>query len=801
MRQRFIAIVIGLMLAFPLGVYAVSPTNSSHEQPVRGLSSLNGGVQGFLERRNSALATITIDNQSAGQIIENISAYYTVEPRIMLALLETTSGMITAQTLPVTATDQPFDTGTQGFVNQIDWAAREIRIGFGPYDAPIVLDFANGTRRTLDPTNEDAHALTVKRFLAFGRTQAAWEHLIARYPVVYDQLFRDEPIASPPSPPANSGFLSEPWLPGTNVIHSSYFDHTYPMVDSGGDNNDVMTNYLGRSGLSYNSHDGHDYYFPDKPYGTPIVAAAPGWAYARTTRGLGVLIQHTGEAAGYESVYWHLEAFAPSFKDIIDSAKPRWVERGELLGWSGATGFTDGAPHLHFEIRHNGKQVDPYGWYGSGSDPCANYVKCEPSVWLWNDSVSWSRPDAPAKPDTTPPQALLTLQPASDIHLLAQFDDTVLSGIGAVPSSENLSFEAGKWGKAVRVGVGDSLTYPASPTLNLEHGTVTLWLNVPETWITTHNGRHYMLAASSNPADPAEIYSNTLALRHEQRDGDPVWTFWTVDDAGVQHELSTPDTLQAGWHHFAISWDATTGTKTMFIDGVQTAQASGVALPNHVGERLEVGRWSIGGGSNLVFDELSSVDHVLSNSDVWALAKAESAQNASSSHTTNNDLLILTPALDNDGGIVKAQLGINGVFAAPMPYYRAYSWTLPAAEKTYTVSLRLSDRHGNTSTFSQTIMLDQAPQANVGLLNANDVSATLAISATDANMPLDMALSHYANPTIKMWEPLQAQRIWEWSPLSPHRVYVWVRDAHGNEQGPFVVGTDMWRVYLPRVER
>ncbi len=805
-QRRAICILIVLLLVgsavIPLAVQAARPQPPVSEQPLRGLSSLDGGVAGFLSRRNSALATLQIGDQTAAQIIENTASYYNIEDRILLALLETTSGLVSAATLPVTATERPFGAGPAGFAEQIDWAAREIRAGFGPYDVAPTLTFRDNTRQTLD-LSEQPHAVTVKRFLAQERTLAEWEQLVRRYPGVYTQLFADEPAVTPPTPTASRGFLSVPWVAGTRVIHSSYFDHAFPMVDSGGDGNDTMVNYLGRAGGSYNSHDGHDYYFPDQPFGTPILAAASGWAFARTTRGLGVLIQHTGVAAGYESVYWHLEDFAPAFADSIDSGTPLWVERGELLGWSGATGFTNGAPHLHFELRHNGNQVDPYGWYGPGPDPCAEYTKCEASVWLWDDSVPWSAPDAPARADTTPPTGLLTLNPPSDIRLLAQFDGTPLSTIGPSASSDGLGFDTGKWDQAVRVGSGASLTYPASPTLDLEQGTLALWVNVPAEWPASQTGRHYLVAASENPADPARIYSGTLALRHEQRDGAPVWNFWTVPiSTGLAHDLSVPDTLNPGWHHFAISWEATYGAKTLFIDGESVAAASAIQLPTDVGDDLQLGRWTTGGvASNVLLDDLVIYDHALEPGAAQALASSSTALQGSAERTSNRELTLLTPAFDNGGGVVQAQLGLNGSYAAPLPYYRGYRWTLPAAEGTYTVSVRLTDRVGNLTTVERSISVDQPPQAQIALRNLSPLTATLVLSATDVNQPLEVAISSQANPRTKSWEPLQAERTWYWLPMNPRRVYVWFRDANGNERGPFVAGPQLWRTYLPRIDR
>jgi murein DD-endopeptidase MepM/ murein hydrolase activator NlpD len=84
--------------------------------------------------------------------------------------------------------------------------------------------------------------------------------------------------------------------------------------------------------------------------GTPVSAAAGGTvthAGPAGTYGNLVTIKHEN---GFETRYAHL-----SEVDVKEGAK---VAPGELVGKVGTTGYSTG-PHLHFEVRHDGKVLDP----------------------------------------------------------------------------------------------------------------------------------------------------------------------------------------------------------------------------------------------------------------------------------------------------------------------------------------------------------------------------------------------------------------------------------------------------------
>lgn len=85
--------------------------------------------------------------------------------------------------------------------------------------------------------------------------------------------------------------------------------------------------------------------------GTPVHAAADGIIYLAEYEGRYgkmVVIDHGN---GMQTRYAHLSRF-----DVVPGQE---IRRGEVLGFSGATGRVT-APHLHFEVRLGGTAVNPY---------------------------------------------------------------------------------------------------------------------------------------------------------------------------------------------------------------------------------------------------------------------------------------------------------------------------------------------------------------------------------------------------------------------------------------------------------
>lgn len=110
--------------------------------------------------------------------------------------------------------------------------------------------------------------------------------------------------------------------------------------------------------------------------GLPVKASAEGYVGR-------IKVQHGGYGKalyiyhpnGYQTVYAHLDNYAPKIQELVKStqykkesyeielfpsASELKIEQGEIIGYSGNSG-SSGGPHLHFEIRDfNSKPMNPF---------------------------------------------------------------------------------------------------------------------------------------------------------------------------------------------------------------------------------------------------------------------------------------------------------------------------------------------------------------------------------------------------------------------------------------------------------
>ncbi|MGJ8529961.1 M23 family metallopeptidase [Maritalea sp.] len=88
--------------------------------------------------------------------------------------------------------------------------------------------------------------------------------------------------------------------------------------------------------------------------GTPIYAGGNGVVKrAQWVSGYGRFVS-LSHANGYETAYAHMTRIADGMRPGVR------VRQGQIIGYVGSTGYSTG-PHLHYEIKINGRTVDPLG--------------------------------------------------------------------------------------------------------------------------------------------------------------------------------------------------------------------------------------------------------------------------------------------------------------------------------------------------------------------------------------------------------------------------------------------------------
>ncbi|MBQ7089973.1 MAG: peptidoglycan DD-metalloendopeptidase family protein [Clostridia bacterium] len=117
----------------------------------------------------------------------------------------------------------------------------------------------------------------------------------------------------------------------------------------------ISGGYISCGWYGYSGHRAIDFSYRSGAYGKPIYATAGGTVISAGWRGgYGnmIMIQHSN---GVVSCYAHMSAFT-----VRAGQK---VSQGQQIGKIGSTGNSTG-PHLHFEIRVNGRQVNPMNYIG-----------------------------------------------------------------------------------------------------------------------------------------------------------------------------------------------------------------------------------------------------------------------------------------------------------------------------------------------------------------------------------------------------------------------------------------------------
>lgn len=330
---------------------------------VYGPASIYFDINDFIQGQHGYLASYTQEVNgnvlTAEEIVYLVASNYSINPRLLLALLEYQSGWVT-NPAPFTVS---YPMGIQddyhyGLYRQLTWAADNLNRGYYLWKANAVSTWvlSDGSVVPVDPTI-NAGTAAVQYFFAQIDDRATWEKdvdgtgLLLTYFVFFGNPF---------------GYTIEPLVPPslTQPLLTLPFEYGDTWYFTGGPHGGWD------SGSAWAALD-------FAPPGELGCATSPLWVVAMT----GGLVVRADDGAvmldldndGYEQTGWDILYMHVAAEDRVKTGQ--YIFPGERIGHASCEGGVSNATHLHIARKFNGEWIPadgplPFnleGWVSSGT--------------------------------------------------------------------------------------------------------------------------------------------------------------------------------------------------------------------------------------------------------------------------------------------------------------------------------------------------------------------------------------------------------------------------------------------------
>ncbi len=125
--------------------------------------------------------------------------------------------------------------------------------------------------------------------------------------------------------------------------------------------------------------------------------------------------------------------------------------------------------------------------------------------------------------------------------------------IGAGGSVSGVTYSEGYIDNGASIGAGDTLTFPTSGNININKGSVSMWISLND-W--GNNTQKYFVSIQDFIYF-RQLSDNIVMMEFKDSDGD-----WLIT-RGSDLSSFDPDS----WHHFVFSWDFDRGIMEIYLDG------------------------------------------------------------------------------------------------------------------------------------------------------------------------------------------------------------------------------------------
>jgi murein DD-endopeptidase MepM/ murein hydrolase activator NlpD len=328
-------------------------------------TALDFDTKAYVTSQSGYLSTFRDYLGSTGWIqgydaIDRLAIENSVNPRLLLALLEYEARWVRGQPIDLLHTDYPMgfnDYRYKGMSVQMTWAINTMSIAYYGWRAGTLthLEFPEGTQLRLDP-RLNAGTVAVQYLFSKLHSQSQWSQIInpdSGFPAVYAEMFGD--------PWARADLVGSIFPPGLNQPELVLpFEPGAKWSFTGGPHNgwgQISPNIYGQSHSIFSAID----FAPAAaktgcvPTDSWVVASAPGLV-VRSGEGI-VMIDLDGD--GYEQTGWNLLYLHLATKDRVPAGT--YVETNDRIGHASCEGGVSTGTHLHFARKYNGEWVTADG--------------------------------------------------------------------------------------------------------------------------------------------------------------------------------------------------------------------------------------------------------------------------------------------------------------------------------------------------------------------------------------------------------------------------------------------------------
>jgi len=341
-------LVLGQSLEIPDNYLLLGPDHKliPDSELVYSPGQIGFDIEAYLGRWNSYLNTMSETDhrgitRNGSEIVTYVAQNYSVNPRLLLAILEQQTGWVVGSNAGDISRSYPFGyvkSGYKGLLRQLSWAADMLNYGFYGWkeESLHVLDLIDGSQLAVAP-GLNAGTVGMQFYFSKMYSSDSWHIIVDEggFDRLYTEMFGNA-----------FGYAYEPLLP-------AYL--AQPELEWPWDTQEVWYFTGGPHGGwdSGSAWAGIDFGPPDSAHGCQpasswIRASADG-QIVRASEGA-VVQDFDGD--GYEQTGWTLLYMHIDATDRVSIGKT--LQAGDLIGHPSCEGGYSSATHLHFARKYNG---------------------------------------------------------------------------------------------------------------------------------------------------------------------------------------------------------------------------------------------------------------------------------------------------------------------------------------------------------------------------------------------------------------------------------------------------------------